>query len=72
MKCLSCNVTLTDYEATRKYTDGTFLDLCCRCHKKSDMDDISIVDRPDLQEDEEEDHGYVTLTAPMGWPHGGE
>lgn len=31
MRCLSCNKNLTDKEATRKYEDGTYVDLCVRC-----------------------------------------
>lgn len=34
MRCLSCNVILTDKEATRKYaSSGTFIDLCDNCFK---------------------------------------
>jgi len=32
MKCLSCDVVLTDTEATRKYDDfEEFIDLCDKC-----------------------------------------
>lgn len=32
MKCLACDVILTDYEATRKYAEsGKPVDLCNRC-----------------------------------------
>lgn len=32
MRCLSCNVILSDKEATRKYAStGTFIDLCDHC-----------------------------------------
>jgi hypothetical protein len=32
MKCLSCDKILSDFEATRKYTDTTdFVDLCNKC-----------------------------------------
>lgn len=33
MRCLSCNVVLSDAEATRKYTTGEFVDLCDDCYK---------------------------------------
>lgn len=31
MKCLSCDVILTDAEATTKTKSGEFLDLCYNC-----------------------------------------
>lgn len=31
MKCLSCDCILNDYEATRKYEDGEYIDLCNKC-----------------------------------------
>lgn len=32
MKCLSCDVVLSNAEATRKYkSSGTFVDLCNHC-----------------------------------------
>jgi hypothetical protein len=43
MKCLACNITLTDREATRKYaSSGTFIDLCNNCfaHIADDIPDI--------------------------------
>ena len=38
MRCLSCNVELTDKEATRKSTiTHEYLDLCNRCVLKTDL-----------------------------------
>lgn len=49
MKCLSCDVPLSDYESTRKYEDGTFVDLCNHCWFNSDMYYSSLVhERDDL------------------------
>jgi len=31
MRCRACNTELTDYESTRKDTDGEFFDLCGDC-----------------------------------------
>lgn len=42
-RCLSCNVIMTDREATRKYaSSGTFIDLCNHCfaHVAEDIPDI--------------------------------
>jgi len=32
MRCIACNVELSDYEATRKDIDGNFIDLCSHCY----------------------------------------
>lgn len=53
IRCLSCDCNLNDYESTRKYEDGTYVDLCNRCLGKSDLTDIVTIDRPDLQEYED-------------------
>lgn len=37
MRCLACNTLLSDFEATRKYTDNSFIDLCNHCWYKSQM-----------------------------------
>lgn len=44
MRCLSCNVILSDKEATRKYAStGEFVDLCDHCFSTVD-DQILVVD----------------------------
>lgn len=58
MKCCSCDVILSDFEATRRGAlSGEFLDLCNKCIKGLN---IATIDRPDLHdsgyEDEEEDY----------------
>ena len=41
MRCLACNVELTDFEATRKYSNtDEFIDLCNRCHASSQGYDL--------------------------------
>jgi len=52
MKCLSCDVVLTDHEATRKYEWGEFIDLCDRCLDKAEMG---------LQEKDNEDDKEPTV-----------
>lgn len=55
MKCLSCDRILNDYESTRKYENGEYVDMCNSCFNKSDMSDIVIIDRSDLAQYEELD-----------------
>ena len=54
MKCLSCDVILTPFEATRKY-HGTskYVDLCNHCFSTI-KSDLMVVERPDLQKTYEE------------------
>lgn len=50
MRCLSCNVELTDFEATRKYaSSGEFVDLCNHCFKEVEGD-IPVLENADLLE----------------------
>lgn len=53
MKCLSCDKILSDFEATRKYENGEFVDMCNSCLGKSDMGNIAIIERNDLAEVED-------------------
>lgn len=55
MRCYSCNVILTDYEATRKYLDKTYVDLCNNCWHNSQMyaDQTPTIVRRDLGDDNE-------------------
>jgi len=48
MRCLACNVLLTDYEATRKsLVTNEYFDLCNPCFKTI-KDDLVYKDRADL------------------------
>jgi hypothetical protein len=46
MRCIACNIELTDYEATRKDKDGHFVDLCNYCYS-SVKDDLPVVNNHD-------------------------
>ena len=46
MRCKACNVVLSDYEATRKTSEDTFLDLCNTCYR-SIKDDVSCINNND-------------------------
>lgn len=49
MRCVACDVELTDYEATRRFAGSQeFVDLCNRCAAVS-LDDSDVVDRADLR-----------------------
>ena len=60
MRCLACNCILSDFEATRKYEDGTYVDLCNRdfegsfytgkVKERNDLRKIPIEYDPILQE----------------------
>ena len=52
MRCLSCQANLNDFESTRKYTDGSYIDLCNQCFRLSGYKGVTI-DRPDLAKTEE-------------------
>lgn len=54
MRCNSCNTNLSDYESTRKYMDGTYVDLCNKCWISSQMflDNLPVIEREDLEHGE--------------------
>jgi hypothetical protein len=77
MRCLACDRSLTDYEATRKHAvTGTFIDLCQQCFKtvqadshlptKDRKDLISSDDIDDSAEAEEQDDCHVSDTNNEG------
>lgn len=48
MRCICCNVALTDYESTRKsVTTNEFIDMCNKCFKTI-QNDVAYKDRLDL------------------------
>lgn len=54
MRCLSCNVELTDFEATRKSAESNdFIDLCNTCYSYV-RSDVKAVERPDLMHEIDE------------------
>ena len=60
MRCAACDCNLNDYESTRKYPDGSYVDLCNRCFNHSDLVDMPIVVRDDLAE-------YEDVTSDIDW-----
>jgi hypothetical protein len=49
VRCASCDAPLNDYESTRKNLNNQFVELCNDCLSDADMDDILLLDRPDLK-----------------------
>lgn len=48
MRCILCNVALSDYESTIKHAiTGKFLDICQPCFMSMEVD-IPVFDRKDL------------------------
>lgn len=77
MRCLACDRSLTDYEATRKHAvTGSFIDLCQQCFKavqadshlptKDRKDLISSDDIDDSADAEEQDDCHVSDTNSEG------
>lgn len=54
MRCLACNVVLTDFEATRKYETGSFIDLCNHCFHSGVSENLIYIEREDLRNSNEE------------------
>jgi hypothetical protein len=59
MRCLACDRSLTDYEATRKHAlTGGFIDLCQQCFKAVQADShLPTKDRKDLISSDDIDDG---------------
>lgn len=56
MKCLACDVILSDREATRKFVDsGKFVDLCSECIQEL-PDDLRTYDNLSLNDDPTEEN----------------
>ena len=54
MRCLSCNVSLSDFESTRKFAaSGEFIDLCNGCF--GHIGDFDTTERADLRTTEDVD-----------------
>ncbi len=55
MRCICCDVALSDFESTRKSSEsGEYLDMCNKCFKTIDRD-VNALARPDLFDDTEGD-----------------
>ena len=55
MRCLSCDVILTDKEATRKYVNADFVDLCDGCYSTI-ADQVETVCNPLASDQPYDDH----------------
>lgn len=59
MHCKSCDAELTDFEATRKDSNGDFIDLCNHCYGTV-AEDIDSDVRMDLMHSSDEDYTDYT------------
>ena len=49
MKCRACNVTLSDYESTRKNArTGEYIDMCNHCFSTIE-EEFEVIEREDLR-----------------------
>lgn len=50
MRCKACDKSLTDFEATRKYTNSSeYVDLCNECFRY--VKGVEVSERPELQKE---------------------
>lgn len=54
MRCLSCNVVLTDEESMLKYKWNEPIDLCFRCLEKSYLEEVN--ETMSVYDDEKHSH----------------
>jgi len=52
MRCIACDKNLNDFESTRKYTSGEFIDLCNGCYGEI-KDEVLAIEREDLNQGEQ-------------------
>lgn len=53
MRCISCNKILNDFESTRRYVNtNEYVDMCMKCFKNSDTENIDVIERADLKPEE--------------------
>ena len=49
MRCLACDVALSDFESTRKTVSGHYLDLCNKCFYSGVHQQVYVKEREDLR-----------------------
>lgn len=60
MKCLACNVSLSDFESTRKFAgSGEYVDLCNNCF--GHISELDTTERDDLRTTEDIDEAGLYL-----------
>lgn len=56
-RCRACNAKLNEFEMTRKEAEtGRYVDLCNRCFKVADYEEIPVLGRTDLGDMEDDDY----------------
>lgn len=65
MKCVICDVLLSDFEATRKHADtGEYLDTCSKCLSYIN---IPTVDNLELMDNEDINNMELTVDDDIDW-----
>ena len=54
MKCQCCDRLLSNYESTRKFASGTYIDMCNKC-LDTIADDVSVIDDETMEYNEYDD-----------------
>ena len=56
MKCRSCDCILNDFESTRTYDEGVYVDLCNDCFSKSNtsLEEFEFVEHIEDEDDEDD------------------
>lgn len=63
MRCLACNIELTDYEATRKDKQDLFIDLCNSCYGAGSVNDsarLDLLSEADINYEKDSCDDYLT------------
>lgn len=58
MHCRACEVELNDFETTRKYSDGSYVELCNRCFSYI-ADEVETIPRVDLMSEADNIESYT-------------
>lgn len=67
MRCLACDRNLSDYESTRKFESGNFVDLCNHCYFSGVQEQIKAYEREDLRGSVSTDDTEITKEELMEW-----
>lgn len=63
MHCRACEAQMNNFEATRKYSDGSFVELCNHCFSYI-ADDVETIPRVDLMSESDNVTAYVDYEDP--------
>lgn len=61
-RCKCCNRIMSDFEMTRKYKDGTYVDMCNKCFKASETTE-PVIERRDLSKLDDDDSVLLDIAV---------